>query len=138
LSRRDPAQGFLLEAVTQSDSQCIGCIGLRRIAEIQQNPHHMLYLLLVCTTFTNHRLLDFTRCVLGNRQCLHNRGADGSTPRLTEFQRRTGITLHEDSLYGELLRPVFGHELAQFPENQAQLIGKTVTGDLKTAAGDIT
>jgi hypothetical protein len=128
----------LLKAVTQGNSQSVGCIGLWRMAEIQQNPHHVLYLLLVCAALADYRLLDFTRCVLGNRQFPHHSSANGGAPRLAEFQRRTGIAVHEYSFYGELLGPVFSHKLTQFTENQAQLFGEAVTGDLKATAGDIT
>src|SRR6185312_11956672 len=77
------------------DRQCVGRVGLQRIAHVQQDSDHVLHLFLASMALADHGLLDGVGRVLADRQSAPDRRADRGAARLPELQCGIGIFRHE-------------------------------------------
>ena len=110
--------------MTQSHGQCVCRIGLNFLIDPEQESYHVLHLHLVGAAPSDDGLLDRPRTVFRNRYITGYRGADSSTTRLSQLDRRSGIMRHENRFNGGLVRPVFFDQLLQARKNGPKPLGK--------------
>ena len=106
----------------------------RHVGKPEQQPHHLLDLVLLGAPVADHRALDLGGRVLGDLVAgLHGR-QHRHAARVPELQRAAHVDGVEEALDGDALRPALGQERGQALVNRQELRGKAVaTGSVTIA-----
>src|SRR6266568_4091451 len=85
----------------------------RNRGEVEQQTHHLTYLLLFCGTVAGHGELHFVGRIFRNRETAVGQCQHGHSTGLSNSYRRTHILAEEEFLYRGLLRAIAAHQLAE-------------------------
>lgn len=124
--------------MTDRDRQGIGGVGLRCLAQIEQDFHHVLNLCLRGVAAADQRLLDLIGAIFLQRQRLHAAGHDCNASCLAQLDRRIGILVHENTFDSRLGRGLPINEFTQFAEYLTQALGIIRVTELDGAVGNVT
>lgn len=123
--------------VTQGDRQCIGGIGLRFCIQSQQGLDHVLDLILAGGPGAYNGLLDFTRRIFGNLDTPRGNRTYCCAARLSQFQGRIGVPMHEYFFNCHLPGFVLLDNLVNTVKYDSEFVSELIGFDADTSAIEV-